>query len=79
MCERLGQKTLSKALHDEIRKVDGRGPALDSQPEVLGTAWSMHQHNSVEPDSNRKVRIISKTLDIRAQGLVERDLKRLVK
>lgn len=42
MAERLGQKTLTKAMQAEIMRVDGKNANLDSKPEVLGTAWSMH-------------------------------------
>jgi len=42
MAERLGQKTLTKAMQAEILRVDGKNANLDSKPEVLGTAWSMH-------------------------------------
>jgi hypothetical protein len=42
MAERLGQKSLTKAMQAEIMRVDGKNNNLDSKPEVLGTAWSMH-------------------------------------
>jgi hypothetical protein len=83
MAERLGQKTLTKAMQEEILKVDGRNANLDSKPEVLGTAWSMHQQPSMmvpaDPEGDRKFRQISKNVDIRGKGVIERDIKRLQK
>ena len=60
MSNSLGMKTMGQRLNDDVRKVDGEGPNLDSKPNVLGTAWCLHQPSGYNGANLEKQRAITK-------------------
>lgn len=43
--EKLGMMSPGRSFAEAVKKIDGQGPNLDSRPNVLGTAWTLHQTN----------------------------------